>query len=109
MVRQTLILVVFALLPLQVAHAQASRSFGGRVFEAQSKRGIQSLEVKLRPPTGSTVAVMIGTTDQNGAFRFAQVRIGVYLVEVSQGPYLLYRGEVDISRQDTIDIPIERR
>jgi len=109
MVRQILILVLFAFLPLEFAHAQASKSFGGRVFEARSKRGIQSLEVKLTPPKGSTAPVMIGTTDQDGEFRFAQVRLGVYLIEVSQGPYPLYRGEVDISRQDRIDIPVERR
>jgi hypothetical protein len=94
---------------LQSAFGQPSKPFGGRVFEAQSKRGIENLEVRLRPPSESSSPTLIGNTDQNGAFRFSQVKSGRYLLEVSQGPYLLYRHEIDTSQVDRIDIPIERR
>jgi hypothetical protein len=96
-------------LPVEIVHAQASKPFSGRVFEANTRRGIPNLEVKLRPPSGSTNPIVMGTTNQNGVFSFPEVKVGVYLVEVSQGPYLLYRGEVDISKRDNINIPIERR
>jgi 5-hydroxyisourate hydrolase-like protein (transthyretin family) len=109
MLRKIVVLALLASLPAQIVHAQASKAFSGHVFDAQTKRGIENLEVKLRPPSSSTAPILIGTTDQNGVFRFSQVRIGVYLVEVSQGPYLLYRGEVDISKLDRIEIPVQRR
>jgi len=103
--RITMAILVASLFVLP-AHAQ---SLSGRVFDAQSNRGIENLEVKLRPPNNSTTAVLIGNTDQNGSFRFSQVKPGRYLIEVSQGPYLLYRTEIDTSRQGNIDIPIQRR
>jgi hypothetical protein len=109
MLRKIVVLAVVTFLSAQVVHAQNSKAFSGHVFDAQSKRGIENLEVKLRPPSGSAAPVMIGTTDKSGVFRFSQVQVGQYLVEVSQGPYLLYRAEVDISKLDNIEIPIEPR
>jgi hypothetical protein len=94
---------------LHSAHPQAVKPFGGHVFDAQSKRGIANLEVRLRPPTGSTAPTMLGTTNQNGIFRFAQVKPGRYLLEVSQGPYMLYRAETDTTKVDSVEIAIERR
>jgi len=93
----------------QSAHPQDGKPFGGHVFDAQSKQGIPNLEVRLRPPKGSTVPSMLGTTDHNGLFRFAQVKPDRYLLEVSQGPYVLYRAETDTTQVNSVEIPIERR
>jgi 5-hydroxyisourate hydrolase-like protein (transthyretin family) len=109
MLRKIVVLAMVAFLPGQFACAQASKALSGHVFDAQSKRGIENLEVRLKPQINSTAPIMIGTTDQNGVFRFPDVRIGVYLVEVSQGPYVLYRNEVDISKSDNIEIPVQKR
>ena len=110
MLRNIVVLALLAsLLPMQFVHAQASKIVSGHVFDAQSKRGIENLEVKLKPPNNSSAPIMIGATDQNGVFRFKSVPIAVYLVEVSQGPYLLYRSEIDISKLDNIEIAVQRR
>lgn len=109
MFRHATIVAFLACLLSVLAYPQASKPFSGRVVDAQTKRGIENLEVKLRPPSGSGSAIMIGNTDQTGAFHFSQVRPGQYLLEVSQGPYLLYRAEIDTFRVDSIDIPIQRR
>jgi hypothetical protein len=101
-------LFFLAAVSAQLVCAQA-RDFSGRVLDAQSHQGIANLEVKLRPPSNSSAPVMVGNTDQNGAFRFSNVQIGRYLVEVSQGPYLLYRAEIDLSTTDHLDITVQRR
>lgn len=108
MLRKIRLLALLVFLGTLLVHAQASKEFSGRVFDSQSKRGIENLEVKLKPPTNTNAPTMIGATDQNGFFRFLQVRVGRYLLEVSQGPYVLYRGEVDLSKSDNIEIPIQR-
>jgi hypothetical protein len=95
------------LLPLTAA--QQLNNLDGRVFETATKRGIENLEVKLTPPTNSDLAVRLASTDQNGQFRFAQLRQGRYLLEVSQGPSLLYRAEINTEKQNHIDIPLQRR
>lgn len=109
MLSKFVVLLLLASVATQLVHAQTSKPFSGRVFNAQSKRGVENLEVKLRPPRNSSAPIMIGTTDQNGTFRFAKVQIGMYLLEVSQGPYVLYRREVDLSKVDTVEIPLRRR
>jgi hypothetical protein len=109
MLKKIALLALLASLAVQNVHAQAAKAFSGHVFDSQSKRGIENLEVKLRPPSNSATSVMIGATDQNGMFHFSPVPAGTYLVEVSQGPYLLYRGEVDTSKSDSIEIPVQRR
>lgn len=92
---------------LLTAAAQQLNDLGGRVFEAPNNRGIENLEIKLTPPTSSALPVRIATTDQNGQFRFAQVKQSHYLLEVSQGPSLLYRAEIDTGRQNQIEIPLQ--
>jgi hypothetical protein len=91
------------LLPLTAA--QQLNNLDGRVFETATQRGIENLEVKLTPPTNSDLAVRLASTDQNGQFRFAQLRQGRYLLEVSQGRSLLYRAEINTEKQNHIDIP----
>jgi|SRR5271165_3094577 len=109
MFRKIVVMALLLSFSALLVEAQAAKAFSGRVFNSQNNQGIANLEVKLRPPRNSSAPIMIGTTDQGGAFHFAQVRVSTYLVEVSQGPYLLYRGEVDLSRQDTINIPVQHR
>jgi hypothetical protein len=89
--------------------SQPAIDFGGRVFDADSKRGVENLEVKLIPPKQSRLPIRVASTDQNGAFLFRQLARGRYLLEVSQGVHLLYRAEVDVNQQDRIDIPLQRR
>lgn len=101
-------LFLLAVVAAQLVCAQTT-NFSGRVIDAQSHQGIANLEIKLRPPSNSSAPVMVGNTDQNGAFRFSNVQIGRYLVEVSQGPYLLYRAEIDLSKTDHLDITVQRR
>lgn len=101
-------LFLLAAVAAQLACAQTT-NFSGRVIDAQSHRGIANLEIKLRPPSNSSAPVLVGNTGQNGAFRFSNVQVGRYLVEVSQGPYLLYRAEVDLSKTHQLDITVQRR
>jgi hypothetical protein len=108
MLRRVFLMSMLAFVAALPAHGQATKAFNGHVFDAQSKRGIENLEVKLRPRSSSTAPILIGTTDANGMFHFAQARVEVYLLEVSQGPYRLYSGEVDLSSMDTIEIPLQK-
>jgi hypothetical protein len=94
---------------LLAAAAQQFHNYDGRVFEAASHRGIENLEVKLTPPTSSNLPVRLANTDQNGEFHFVQVKLGRYLLEVSQGPDLLYRAEIETGTQERIEIPLQRR
>jgi hypothetical protein len=91
------------------AAAQQLDRVDGRVFEAGSNRGIENLEVKVTPPNNSGLPVRIANTDQNGQFRFGEVRQSRYLLEISQGPNLLYRTEIDTGKQSHIEIPLQRR
>jgi Carboxypeptidase regulatory-like domain len=90
-----------------VAAPQSAQDFNGRVFDATSKRGIENLEVKLTPPRESKLPVRLATTDPNGAFVFRKLVRGRYLLEISQGLFLLYRGEIDTARQPRVDIPLK--
>ncbi len=109
MLRRVTIVAFLAYLFWALAYPQASKSFSGRVFDARTSQGIANLEVKLTPPRASNSAILIGSTDQTGAFHFPQVQPGPYLLEVFQGPNLLYRAETDISKVETVEIPIQRR
>jgi hypothetical protein len=108
MLRRVFLISMVALVAALFAHGQATKPFNGHVFDSQSKRGIENLEVKLRPRSNSTAPILIGTTDANGMFHFAQAHTEVYLLEVSQGPYRLYSGEVDLSKMDTVEIPLQK-
>jgi hypothetical protein len=89
--------------------AQDAKDVGGHVFESATKRGVGNLEVKLTPPSNSNLAIRLTSTDGNGNFRFSQVRQGRYLLEDSQGPSLLYRGEIDAATVTNVEIPLQKR
>jgi hypothetical protein len=91
------------------APAQQAADFKGRVTDAGGRSGIENLEVKLTPPRNSNVPIRLGSTDRNGEFVFTRLVRGPYLLEISQGVYLLYRAEVNTARQARVDIALQRR
>ena len=88
--------------------AQATRDLNGKIFETTTKKGIENLEVKLTPPRNSDLAIRLASTDSRGEFHFSQVRPSKYLLEVSQGPNLLYRNEIDALSVSRIEIPLQK-
>ena len=100
--------LVFALAPSAQAQAP-SVNFGGRAFEAGTNRGIENLEVRVTPPRNANLPIRLARTDRDGRFVFRNLVRGPYLLEVSQGVYLLYRVEIDTRKTDSINIPLRRR
>lgn len=90
------------------APAQQSLDFAGRVTDT-AHHPVANLEVKLTPPRDAKLPIRLGSTDRNGAFVFRQLARGKYLIELSQGVYLLYRAEVDTARQPRVDITLRPR
>lgn len=91
------------------AEGQQRVSFSGRVFDADTKSGIQNLQVKFTPPRSSRLPVRIATTDASGSFLFQELARGRYLVEITQGPHLLHRAERDATKITRLDVPLRRR
>jgi hypothetical protein len=97
------------LLLAAAAFGQQAVDFSGRVFDADTKRGVENLEVKLTPPRSVRASIRIASTDRNGAFVFPKLIQGRYLIEVSQGVNLLYRAEVDTTKVSRLDVPLRRK
>jgi hypothetical protein len=91
------------------ATAQSTGDLSGRVFNVASRAGIENLEVKLTPPRSVNVPIRLTRTDRNGDFLFRRVAPGRYMIEVSQGLHILYRVEIDSTRQSRLDIPLQRQ
>jgi hypothetical protein len=91
------------------AVSQQAGDFSGRAFDAASHNGVENLEVKLTPPRESKLSIRLASTDRNGAFVFRRLERGKYLLEISQGLYLLYRAEVDTAKQEHVEIPLRRK
>jgi hypothetical protein len=53
--------------------------------------------------------IRLTRTDRNGDFLFRRVAPGRYMIEVSQGLHILYRVEIDSTRQSRLDIPLQRQ
>ena len=106
--RGVLVVLSLTVLPMTCL-AQQAADFKGRVFDATTRTGIENLEVKLSPPRDSKAAIRLTQTDRNGTFFVPRLTPGRYLLEVSQGMYLLYRMEVDTARQSQIEIPLTRK
>ncbi len=105
-----LLVAVLTVLALASPVLQAqSADFRGRVFDADSRDGIQNLQVKLTPPRQSKAPIRIANTARDGGFLFGNLASGRYMVEVSQGTTLLYRAEVDTTRSSQLDIPLRRK
>jgi hypothetical protein len=92
-----------------VSWTQQASDVDGHVFDQGNGRGLENLEVKLTPPTSANLPIRLASTDQNGQFRFSQLKPSRYLLEVSQGANLLYRVQVDAAAQTHLEIPLQRR
>lgn len=91
------------------ACAQQTVDVDGRVYDQMNGRGLENLEVRMTPPTSASIPVRMANTDQSGGFRFPQVRAGRYLLEVTQGPNLLYRVQIDTATQTHLQVPLQKR
>lgn len=89
------------------APAQGFAPLTGRVVD-NAQHSTPNLQVRLRPPVNSRLAAQIALTDGNGAFTFPRVQGGSYLLEVSQGPYLLYRQTVNVP-SPPLNLTVQRR
>jgi len=71
----------------------------GRVFYLATNKGIGDLVVKLIPPREFRCVVnmdKMAVTDKKGKFKFTGLPKGIYLLELYEGPTLLYRDKVDM-------------
>jgi hypothetical protein len=93
----------------RTAPAKGETQFYGRVVEAESGSGIQNLEVRLMPPSSSQQSVRLTRTDQKGYFKFSRLTQGRYVLEVSQGVYLLYRNVVDTGTKQPFIIRLRKK
>ena len=91
-----------------VLPAQQAADFGGRVTDVD-RHGVANLEVKLTPPRNAKQPIRLGSTDSNGVFVFRQLAGGRYLLELSQGVYLVYRAEVDTTKQSRVEVTLRSR
>jgi hypothetical protein len=84
----------------------------GIVYNEITGRGIPALTVQLIPPQAVKSPKRVLQTDRDGNFRFQdkdpQKYLGKTLLEVRDGPRLLFRKEIDTSRAEfrRIKIPI---
>src|SRR5687768_15774564 len=89
------VLIALFVVTARPAFPQQTVDFSGRVFDATSKQGSENLDVKLMPPKQSRLPIRVASTDRDGLFVFTRLARSRYLIEVSQGFHLLYRGEVE--------------
>ena len=75
--------------------AQNLAALTGRVVDS-AQHSIPNVQVRLRPPSNSDLVDQIVLSDGDGEFSFPHVQGGAYLLEVSQGPYLLYRQKINV-------------
>jgi hypothetical protein len=84
----------------------------GVVYDEITGKGIPALTVQLIPPQSVKSPKRVLQTDRDGNFRFQdkdlQKYLGKNLLEVRDGPRLLFRKEIDTSRAEfrRIKIPI---
>lgn len=84
----------------------------GIVFDANTGKGITSLTVQLIPPRSMKSPRRVLQTDRDGNFRFKdrdpQKYLGKNLLEVRDGPKLLFRMVIDTSDDEfrRVRIPV---
>jgi len=103
--RRTAILA-FVLSAALICAAQ-QHHFRGHIVNQETRRGIENLLVTLIPPNSSAETKKYATSDSAGRFRFDGLNADKYLLEVSQGPYLLFRKEVQPRHKDEITIKLQ--
>ena len=86
----------------------AQDRFKGRVVNVQTSRGVENLLVVLVPPASASTPRRSALTDYSGNFYFDALTPGRYLLEVSEGPYLLYRRVIDTTSDPDITVRLEQ-
>jgi hypothetical protein len=81
-------------------------SFGGTVFDTETKKGIPNLTVKLVPPKEAKAVDAATATDANGNFSFPRAQAGKYLLEVYFGLTLVHREVVTAGGGARVAIPL---
>jgi hypothetical protein len=81
-------------------------SFGGTVYDADTKKGIPNLTVKLVPPREAKAVEAATATDADGNFSFPRAQAGKYLLEVYFGLTLVHREVVNTGGGARIEIPL---
>ena len=102
------ILVIVALAWAGLTACARAEKLEGRVHNEANYAGIAALTVKLKPPKGSNEPERLESTNDEGKFTFADVPRGRYLLEVSQGPRVLYRTEVEVPRDTKFEVPLRK-
>jgi hypothetical protein len=100
------ILLIVALAWAGLAACARADKLEGRVHNESNNAGIAALTVKLKPPKGSNEPERLESTDAEGKFTFADLPRGRYLLEVSQGPRVLYRKEVEVPADARVEVPL---
>jgi hypothetical protein len=102
-----IIILIFGMLPgfCQAGmKMEVGKDFiSGQVFYLANHKGIGDLVVKLTPPRNFREVVqkeIILVTDKNGQFKFTGLPKGKYLLELYEGPTLLYRDMVDMYKEN---------
>ena len=103
-----LLLITFIILIIY-SNALSLSDFSGRVYEASDNKGISNLVIKLTPPRNLKVPQKITTTDQDGRFNLPGLEMGRYLLEIYQGPTLLYRDVVDLNKETNKNIMLRAK
>ncbi len=97
--------IIMIILPIgSAAISKELASFSGRVYDSTSNSGIGNLVVRLTPPRDSKLPQNVTTTNQDGQFSITGLKKGRYLIEVKQGPTLLFRDVIDTTRETNKDI-----
>lgn len=91
-----------------LASAQQASVFAGRVVD-NLQHGVPNLQVRLRPPENARIPTQISVTNDSGGFTLPRVTAGSYLLEVSQGPYVLYRAQMIAPQRSPMTITVQRR
>jgi hypothetical protein len=102
------ILVIVALAWAGLTACARAQTLEGRVHNESDNAGIAALTVKLKPPKGSNQAERLESTNADGKFSFTDLPRGRYLLEVSQGPRILYRKEVEVPADTKVEVPLRR-
>jgi hypothetical protein len=81
-------------------------AFGGIVYDADTKKGIPNLTVKLVPPKQAKAIESATATDAYGNFSFPRAQGGKYLLEVYFGLTLVHREVVNAMGGARVEIPL---
>jgi len=84
-------------------------NISGRIFDASNNQGISNLVVKLTPPRDLKEPQKITVTDHDGQFTFSGLKKARYLLEVNQGPTLLYRDVIDVNQESIKNIMLHSK